>query len=171
MAKIIEAPGEYNCSDNEITIFLAGGITNVPNWQKKVCDILMQKFKDKPLVIFNPRRENFTINDPSVAMEQIKWEYDTLAVCNIFSMFFSAGESDQPICMYEYGKHLEKYANRYYDSESFIITSEKDYKRYQDVIIQTSLVDPLIKVNTTLEEHIDDIITKVKICLKDIGHL
>jgi len=163
MAKVIMAPEKYNWSEDNVTIFLAGGITNVPNWQDKVCKRLLKEFKGEPLIIFNPRRENFPINDPSAAMEQIKWEYDMLDICDIFSMYFSAGESDQPICMYEYGKHLERFDQGFYRENEFVVTAEKGYKRYQDVVIQTSLVDDEIVVNTTLDEHIEDIIKKVDI--------
>jgi hypothetical protein len=164
MAKIIEAPQEYNRVPSNLTIFLAGGITNVPNWQKEVCDVLMEKFADKPLVIFNPRRENFPMSDPTAAQEQIKWEYDMLEKSYIFSMFFSAGESDQPICMFEYGKYLERsqWCPNWDLNKRFVVTAEKDYKRYQDVMIQTLLVNPLIKVNTTLQEHINDIVSKIE---------
>lgn len=166
MARIIEAPKSYYLSQalpGEVRVFLAGGIMNVPNWQKQVCDVLMDKFADKPLVIFNPRRENYPMNDPAEALTQIKWEFDMLDKSQIFSMFFSAGFSDQPICMFEYGKFLERATENGWDyNKRFVVTAEKDYRRYQDVVIQTCLADRDIKVNTTLQEHIDDIIFKVE---------
>lgn len=168
MARLVLAPEEIKINfDDEISIFLAGGITGVENWQKKAIDVLMKEFKNIPLIIFSPRRDNFPINDPNAALEQIKWEYEALEICDIFSMYFGSGNSDQPICMYEYGKHLQKYEDGDYDYNQFIVTAEKDYKRYQDVIIQTTLVDPLLKVNTSLDEHIQEIIKKVYLTLDE----
>lgn len=164
MIKIIEAPVELT-NLGDIRVFLAGGICNVPNWQEKVCIKLIEKFKDDSnynVTVFNPRRENFPIHDKSAAFKQIKWEHAALDACNIFSMFFSAGESDQPICMFEYGKYLEKYiSSKRFDINTFIVTAEPDYRRYDDVIIQTALEDPLIVVNKTLDMHISKIINAI----------
>ena len=49
----IEALQTYN--GNEASLFLAGGITGCPNWQKEI----IVKLKDLPLVRFNPRRASF----------------------------------------------------------------------------------------------------------------
>lgn len=162
MAKMIIAPDEYMIFNiDERCLFLAGGITNVEDWQKVVIDVLMKKYKDIPLIIFNPRRDNFDISNPNAAKEQITWEFNALSVTDIFSMYFAKGESDQPICMYEYGKHLEKYSNSDYSIYEFIVTADKEYKRYQDVIIQTELVDKKIKVNNTLDQHINVICNSI----------
>ena len=68
MAKVIEAPKLYTPKENEMSLFLGGGITNCPDWQKELIELL----KDTPdLVMFNPRRANFPIHDPNAAEEQI----------------------------------------------------------------------------------------------------
>ena len=61
MALIIEAPNEiYSYDKNSKQLFLAGGIQKCPQWQKEMIDML----KDvKDLIIYNPRRENFPIDD------------------------------------------------------------------------------------------------------------
>lgn len=93
------------------------------------------------LVIANPRRANFPIHGPNAAEEQINWEFYGLEHMHIFSMYFSAGESDQPICMYELGRNIigmqweygATWANR------IVINVEDGYRRQQDVNIQTKL--------------------------------
>jgi hypothetical protein len=64
-------------------------------------------------------------------------------------MYFSGGESDQPICMYELGRNLERMKQRFPDDwwERIIITCDANYKRVSDVAIQTALAtDKKVKV-------------------------
>ena len=104
--KVITAVESYVPSEKDICVFLAGGITNCPNWQNEVIEEL-RKFKDTDsLVVFNPRRDNFPIHDTNASQEQIAWEFKWLERMDIFSMYFSGSESDQPICMYELGRNI-----------------------------------------------------------------
>ena len=144
--RVVTAPEKVTLEDKDISIFLAGGITNCPEWQndviKEIDDLSISfKYNTDNTVLFNPRRENFPIGDPSAAMEQIKWEFEQLERCDIFSMYFSGGISDQPICMYELGRNIARMQMRFpSDWENRIIIScEEGYKRKQDVEIQTML--------------------------------
>ena len=140
--KVITAPEQYEPKENDIVCFLAGGITGCKNWQKEVIDYLNKIPRLKvDLVIMNPRRENFPIDDPDAAKEQIEWEFKWLNRADIFSMCFVAGESVQPICMYELGRYLVVKKNQFPDDwdHRIIIGVEEDYKRIQDVFIQTEL--------------------------------
>ena len=70
--KVVTAPEDFICLETEVKCFLAGGITNCPNWQRDVIDCL-QKIDDESLgkldrlVVFNPRRDNFPSDDPNAA--------------------------------------------------------------------------------------------------------
>ena len=153
MIKVVTSPELYGIdeTDNEIRCFLAGGITNCHDWQSKVIDELIRLDKeeqamknnivdDYTLVIFNPRRENFPINDPTAARNQITWEFDNLETTDIFSMYFCAGESDQPICMYELGRNVAVSTAINDNPLDYICLSvENGYKRKQDVEIQMEL--------------------------------
>ena len=167
MAKIIVAPENIesviknDLDSTYYSIFLGGGITDCDNWQKVVQFELMREFKNYPLLILNPRRNKFLINDLSVTEEQITWEFNALKMCDMFSMYFAGGESDQPICMYEYGRHLTTIDNPKYSLSNFIVTADRGYKRRNDVVIQTRLANPDIIVNSNLDEHIDSIIDKL----------
>ena len=138
--KVITAPTYYEPYDNSISVFLAGGITNCPNWQDDVIDGLKDKDGDT-LVIYNPRREHFDITNMSASKQQIEWEFYMIEKCNIFSMYFASSESDQPICMYELGRNILRMQMRYPTDwqERIIISVEDGYKRKQDVLIQTEL--------------------------------
>ena len=129
-------------------VFLAGGITNCPWWQHEVIEIL----QDYPHgTILNPRRHNFPIGDPNAAQEQIKWEFEALNRADIFSIWFSNADSDQPICMYELGRHLARYEAGFL--KHMCVGVEPGYRREQDVIIQTKLVNPKCTIATTLHWH------------------
>lgn len=154
--RIITAPEEYIIADNEISIFLAGGITNCPDWQSEIIKRLEHLFtleQAEDVVIFNPRRENFPIDNPGEAYTQILWEFKALEKCDIFSMYFSSGDSDQPICMYELGRNIVKMQMKYpNDWEKRIIVSiDKDYKRFKDANIQTQLACGDRKIGLNLQ--------------------
>lgn len=135
----ITAPEDYVKQPEQVCVFLAGGITNCPNWQNTVINQL--QWVDDNLLVCNPRRENFPIGVRSESFKQVEWEYRWLERMDIFSMYFSGGESDQPICMYELGRNLLRIQTRFpFDWEKrIVITCEKGYRRRDDVYIQTGL--------------------------------
>ena len=177
--KVITAPENYIIKEDEISVFLAGGITNCSKWQNSVIKLLeldsvnmqQEKFADK-LVVFNPRRDNFPTNDSYESYRQIRWEFDALEKADIFSMYFTGGISDdQSICMYELGRNIVKMQMKYPIDwkDRIIISVEDDYKRKNDVIIQTELacginsyVNTHTKRNLCREKHADSIITAYK---------
>jgi hypothetical protein len=134
MAKIIIAPNLYSKTEREVSLFLAGDITNCPDWQDYL-SILLRKIED--LVIYNPRRSNFPVCNPNASKEQIKWEYDHLKKADIISFWFSHG-SDNPIVLYELGKWCNSEDGR---NKITVIGIDPNYSRKQDVIIQTQLVN------------------------------
>jgi hypothetical protein len=142
MAKVIEAPNKYTLKENEISVFLAGGITNCPDWQKELIELL----KDTPdIVMYNPRRKNFPIKDPNAAEEQITWEYNQLKEVDNLIFWFSRG-SLNPIVLYELGI----WGNS--SGRPLFIGMDKEYERQQDVLIQTKLARPEIEIVYSLED-------------------
>lgn len=145
--RVIIAPENYKIQDDEVSVFLAGGITGCDNWQDDVIQRL-KEIDDKErkegregldkLVLFNPRRENFPINDRTETWNQIEWEFNALERCNIFSMYFCSGDSDQPICMYELGRNVLRMQMKYDKDwwKRIIVSVESGYKREGDVVTQ-----------------------------------
>ena len=101
MIKVVTSPEllEAGNEEKEVRCFLAGGITKCPDWQAEVIkEILRLDEEDRAnndevatdytLVLFNPRRENFPINDPDASRNQIQWEFDALETMDMFSMYF-----------------------------------------------------------------------------------
>lgn len=162
MAIIITAPMEcdINVKDRKVSCFLAGGINKCSEWQREVIRILDAK-DTSSLVLYNPRRDNFDINNPDATVEQICWEFNKLNEMDIFSMYFDNSESVQPICFYELGRHLERMKNRFpHDWRDRIIVSVKrDFSRVNDVVIQTHLAlgEDVVKIVDDVNEHAEDI--------------
>jgi hypothetical protein len=153
--KVITAIEEYKRKNNDIFVFLAGGITNCQEWQNKIINIL--KNEDDNLIIFNPRRKYFPINDPTASFEQIKWEFNYLEQCDIFSMYFDGTkQSDQPICFYELGRNIERMKQKFYKDwfNRITISVDTNFKRYKDVIIQTMLATDS-KINPRIDDNIE----------------
>jgi len=147
MALIIEAPNEiYSIENsNNVHMFLAGGITNCPDWQKEVLEKL--KIIDH-LTIYSPRRANFPIGDPNAAEEQITWEYEHLMTADILFFWYSRG-SLNPIVMLEYGKYALA------TERPVIIGVDPEYERKQDVEIQTKLARPQLPIYDSLDDMVN----------------
>lgn len=135
--RYIESPEIYQGKDR--SLFLAGGITNCPNWQAELANLL----NDRQFVLLNPRRANFPIHDPTAAEKQIKWEYDHLRKASAVSFWFPK-ETLCPITLYELGKQsaLDKL---------IFIGVHPEYLRRRDVEIQTRLTKPEIEIVHDLE--------------------
>ena len=171
--KVITAIENYKKLNNDILCFLAGGITNCVEWQDKVINDLQNENFDNNLVLLNPRRKNFPINDPNASLEQIQWEFNWLEQCDIFSMYFDGPtKSDQPICFYELGRNIERMKQKFPNdwNKRIVISVNSNFKRISDVIIQTKLATfDLIKVNISdsYEDIINMHINGIKVCFEN----
>jgi len=166
--KVITAPEYYVPKKTEITVFLAGGITNCENWQQKVIKYL-QAFPDdqtENLVIFNPRRDAWPSSaDTEEIRRQIHWEADYICHSDIFSMYFAnTKKSDQPICFYELGK--------YADSRS-VISYQAGFARPLDVKYQLEVrgIEDRINENFTPVQHAEAIMNEYEEELEKISRI
>ncbi len=96
MRKYIEVPEEFEGKGE--AIFCAGGISNCPDWQLQMAELL----QPSPWIILNPRRANFPIHDPDASQQQITWEYKHLRLAKAILFWFPC-ESICPIVLYELG--------------------------------------------------------------------
>ena len=123
-------------------VFLAGGIFGCPDWQAVVRqELCLAQVGPHALcgTLLNPRRANFSINDPDVSEAQIIWEHDALRKADIVAFWFCK-ETVQPIVLFELGAALERLGNIVSRVPRIIIGIEAGYPRTQDVEIQTRLV-------------------------------
>lgn len=147
--EVITAP-EMIDSSGKIVVFLGGGINKCWNWQEEVIKNIEETGEDTShLLICNPRRSSFNMENLYEQINQIEWEFNMLEQCDIFSMYFCESESVQPICMYELGRNLLRKKNAWSCRDEIqtlmmlpfvtCVTVEKGYSRINDVLIQTKL--------------------------------
>lgn len=167
---VVTAPEHRYFPPRSLKVFLAGGICKCIQWQKMVIDsfdenIQIDNTTFNELYLLNPRRTDW-IEEPGAAERQIEWEFDMLERCDVFTMYFAGGESDQPICMYELGRNLLRMKYEYPTTwkERIVITCDSNYKRLNDVLVQTRLAtDGIIDVNV-----VDGAEESVKVHTKNI---
>ncbi len=138
-------------------VFLAGGISGCFDWQTILTEKLMnyysQKDFKKNLQFFNPRRENFDINNPHDSEIQINWEFNRLKISNFIPFWFTSG-SLNPITLYELGMWSNSRRKK------TIIGIDEEYLRKFDVILQTKLARDDVKICENFEDFFNEI-TKI----------
>ena len=140
--KYIECPETYGTGGDQVTVFLAGGITGCPDWQMEMA----LRLSDTDLVLFNPRRAAFPINDPLATEGQIVWEYDALRRADRILFWFPAeNAAGCPIALFELGYWLGQ-------SKRLAIGVEPGYVREQDIRIQVELERPELHVVSCLAD-------------------
>jgi hypothetical protein len=139
LVRYVEAPQEYTGGGR--SLFLAGGITGCPDWQREAVMMLSDV---AGLVVLNPRRTPFPIDDPGAAAEQIGWEFRHLHRAEVLLFWFAAARSDQPIVWYELGVHAAT------SRVPVVVGVDPGYHRCQDVTLQLALARPDLPVHETL---------------------
>lgn len=138
----IESPKTYSLEvtgNRSKSIFLAGGITNCPDWQQEMVQLLGKT----DYTLLNPRRKNFPIDDPSAAPKQVTWEHYALRAAKEI-LFWFPYETLCPIVLYELGAWSMT-------EKPLYVGVHPKYKRCQDVEIQTGLIRPDVKIVYSLE--------------------
>ncbi|MBM3983595.1 MAG: hypothetical protein FJ304_25660 [Planctomycetes bacterium] len=129
----IEAPNEYDGPGP--SVFLAGGISGTFDWQADVA----ARLADLPLVVLNPRRRDFPMNDPGAAPAQIEWEYRYLRRATAV-LFWFPPETLCPIALYELG------GRALVREQPLFVGTHPDYARRLDVEIQLKIARPEVTV-------------------------
>jgi hypothetical protein len=119
-------------------LFLAGGISNCPDWQADAAAMLNDQDE---LTVVNPRRAAFS---EDTAVEQITWEHTQLHRADVILFWFTSG-SLQPIALYELGVHATR-------GVPLAVGADPDYPRHLDIEVQLSLARPGLAVHRTLAE-------------------
>lgn len=139
----IRAPEPYDPVDGDgPSVFLAGGITAVEDWQTRAEALLGRA--DFPVTVFNPRRDDFDVTRVSDTVEQIAWEHRFLRTADLVLFWFADGPSVQPITLFELGGAIER-AGR------VVVGAHPAYQRALDVREQLRLVRPEVEVHESLE--------------------
>jgi len=147
--RYIESPKKI-IGETGKSLFLAGGIAGTPDWQQKVRRYL----NNVNVILFNPRRKDFPIDDPAAAQTQIEWEYNHLRKASMI-LFWFPKETLCPIVLYELGAWSMT-------SKILFVGVHPEYKRRQDVEIQTKLVRPEIQIVYDLGSLSEQIISECR---------
>jgi len=151
MFEIIQAPS--GATSKGIKIFLAGGISNCPNWQVDIINHLIKdhrfdKYKKQKITLYNPRCKEIPEEDP-----QTTWEYEKLKESDIIIFWFSTG-SLNPITLFEYGSYIKS-------DKTLVIGCHPTYIRRNAVIIQTRLARPDLKVNIMFDAFYEQLVKEI----------
>lgn len=116
-----------------IKIFLAGTIEmgNSEDWQQKVIDDFQHIYKEKEIIVLNPRRVNWDSSwiqsiDNKQFSDQVNWELDALEKSDFIIMFFDKN-SKSPISMLELGLFA--------DSKKMLVCCEEGFWRKGNIDI------------------------------------
>lgn len=137
--RVSQCPAEAAPLPGERSVFLAGGISNCPDWQAQMLEML----QDTDWLVLNPRREDFDLSDPNMAEAQIEWEYRHLALSDAIAFWFPP-QTLCPITLYELGKWSMT-------RKPLLIGVDPAYARRFDVVIQTRLARPELRISDSLE--------------------
>ena len=142
--KLVTCPDIFECEmvDHTFKVFLGGGITNCPNWQLDMIDML--NHADNKLVLFNPRRDAFDITNENDSEFQIEWEFEHLGLADAI-LFWFPKETLCPITLYELGAAAAK-------GKTIFVGCHPEYARRFDVKKQLSMVRPGLKVRDSLDD-------------------
>ncbi|HLL68791.1 MAG TPA: nucleoside 2-deoxyribosyltransferase domain-containing protein [Micromonosporaceae bacterium] len=139
-AVYVEALETY--AGGRTAVFLAGGITNCPDWQAEA----RASLADLPIAILSPRRARFPIRDPDAAAGQVAWEFEHLRRADTVLFWFPAsGEAVQPIALYELGAHAAT-------GKPMTVGADPGYLRRDDVVLQLGHVRPELQVYASLSD-------------------
>ena len=120
-------------------IFLAGGVTYSPNWQKEALEMLV----DTDLVVANPRRDEIISAIGETARQQIIWEFENLKSAKVVLFWFPNAETI--ITFLELGKELAR-------KSRIVVGTDPNYNRRFDIEAQVHLELPRAVIYTTLDE-------------------
>lgn len=142
--KLVLAPDRVPSKSD---LFLAGGISNCPDWQSEMVENLTQL----DITVLNPRREIYT--DEDSAAKQIAWEHQALQMVTTISFWFPE-ETLCPITLFELGVFTQRKNVRLF------VGTHPNYARKFDVIQQLQLARPEVTVVHSLPDLTKQVVDK-----------
>lgn len=125
------APEPLPTTFSNPSVFIAGGISNCPDWQTEIITVMNTEKFD----VVNPRRDTGFDKTGATVQEQITWEYTALARVDSCIFWFPC-ETLNPITLFELGKMLTR---AYYHDVKLAIGWHPEYQRAFDLEVQIDL--------------------------------
>ena len=116
------------------SIFVAGGISNCPDWQSEMTTLMDSNIFD----VVNPRRDSGFDKTGATAEEQIIWEHRALGLVDS-CIFWFPKETLCPITLLELGKMLVR---AHHHAVRLAIGWHPEYQRAFDLDVQIRLEHP-----------------------------
>lgn len=136
---VIKAPNRDDDFTKRPRVFLAGCANT--DWRKD----FVKYFEDYEVVFLDPKRDNWDELDSHIISKQIEWEYKHLKNADIIIYWFTGG-GVCPITLLEYGMWgLSK-------GTPIIVGVVKEYEKRNDIIKQTKLARPDVRIVNDLYE-------------------
>lgn len=152
----IEAPRFKEIPSNTISLFLAGGVSNCPDWQTDIFKYISGFSGIEDLWIINPRRKHFDTTKEQESISQIHWEHGYLKqVTDI--LFWFPGQTDCPITLLELGKWAVPG-----NSKRIYVGTHSNYSRKLDVKVQMDIMNPNIQIVHSLDELSIQVVTTIR---------
>lgn len=149
-------PAHCGAHTGSPTVFLAGGISGVPDWQRDAAVALLDWHAG--VVVLNPRRGDFSIGDSRAgARDQVVWEQQQLHRVDVTLFWFPActpGTTVQPIALFELGQALG-------EGRRIVVGADPGYPRAFDVAVQCELNQPGLVVHDRLDAVVDAALVSV----------
>ncbi|TWP21731.1 hypothetical protein EUA61_01180 [TM7 phylum sp. oral taxon 346] len=120
-------------------IFLAGGVTYSPDWQKEALKMLA----GTDLIVANPRRDEIVSAVGETTRRQIVWEFENLKSTKVVLFWFPNAETI--ITFLELGKELAR-------KSRIVVGTDPNYNRRFDIETQVYLESPDAVIYSTLGE-------------------
>ncbi|NJK45853.1 MAG: hypothetical protein HC933_17720 [Pleurocapsa sp. SU_196_0] len=137
--RVVQCPAEAAPAPLERSVFLAGGISNCPDWQSQ----LLESLRGTDWLVLNPRRVDFDAGNPAMARAQIEWEHRHLRLATAIAFWFPP-QTLCPITLYELGAWSMT-------NKPLFVGVDPGYGRRVDVLEQTRLARPDVRVVDSLE--------------------
>lgn len=145
--KEIKAPTPYERHPSRRSLFLGGGLSNCPDWQKTIPLALA----DYEVDLLNPRRDSFDVTNPIVEQEQIEWEHLNIVQADAH-LFWFCEETICPITLFELGKVIGLFPDR-----PLFVGTHVNYERKRDVCFQVLLMRPEVEVVHSLDRILEQL--------------
>ena len=100
---LYKAPDKLPVVFSRPSVFVAGGISNCPDWQTDITSIMDTNLYD----VVNPRRQIGFDSTGAIAREQIEWEHSALSKIDS-CIFWFPQETLCPITLLEAGRMIER---------------------------------------------------------------
>lgn len=158
---IVQSPNEWILRWDQLSAFLAGGISNCPDWQSYFIHKLREYGNGSNLVVFNPRREGDLAKDGSDAFWQINWEAKYLRRASHIIFWFPK-ETLCPITLYELGRYATLMADHKGPLSKYLTVGvHPEYQRAFDIECQLGLIDQGLVINHSLDDTIQNFAHKM----------